>query len=428
MATRGERTGVRWYSGLTRYHWLVLAVAAAGWMFDTMDQWLYVLARQPAVADLLNKGTTDPMVARYSGIVQTWFIIGWATGGFLFGVIGDRLGRTRTMAITILMYAGFTGLSALAQNWQQLALLRFLTGLGIGGEFAAGAALVAETFPAHARPTALGIMQACSAIGNLMAAMIYRVVAPEFGWRWVFAIGFFPALLVFIIRLFVREPQRWEQARALGQHLGSLSELFGEPLWRRHTFIGVGLAAVGVVGFWGIGTWSPDLLTRAINPTGDPELRALVEERKAYAVMVQQVGAFFGMLGWAILAQHIGRRPTFALTFLLCLLIVPTTFFLTTSFERALLLYPLLGLFTTSLFAGYAVYFPELFPTRLRATGIGFCYNVARYLAAAAPYTFGMLTARFSIEWAATLLSGVFLLGLLILLAAPETKDNPLPA
>ena len=423
-----QQTAVRWYRGLTGYHWLVLAVAAAGWMFDTMDQWLYVLARQPAVAELLGKSPSDPEVTRYSGIVQTWFILGWATGGFLFGIIGDRLGRTRTMAITILMYAGFTGLSAFAQSWQQLALLRFLTGLGIGGEFAAGAALVAETFPAHARPTALGIMQACSAIGNLMAAVINLLVAPVYGWRWVFAIGFFPALLVFVIRLFVREPQRWEQARATGQHLGSLRELFGDPLWRKHTLIGVGLAAVGVVGFWGIGTWSPDLLARAINPMGDPALRPLVEERKSYAVMVQQVGAFFGMLGWAVLAQHIGRRPTFALNFLFCLVIVPATFFLTTSFERALMLYPLLGFFTTALFAGYAVYFPELFPTRLRATGVGFCYNVARYLAAAAPYTFGALTARSSIEWAATILSLIFLLGLLLLLVAPETKDKPLPA
>ncbi len=428
MALHNGSKRLRWYSGLTGYHWLVLSVAAAGWMFDTMDQWLYVLARQPAVADLLNTSPSDPRVAHYSGIVQAWFVIGWATGGFLFGIIGDRLGRTRTMALTILMYAGFTGLSALAQSWQQLALLRFLTGLGIGGEFAAGAALVAETFPAHARPTALGIMQACSAIGNLMAAILYRLVGPEYGWRWVFAIGFLPALLVFVIRLFVREPQRWEQARASGQPLGALSELFGDRLWRRHVLIGIGLGAVGVVGFWGIGTWSPDLLARALNPAGDPALRPLVEEQKSYAVMVQQVGAFFGMLGWAMLAQRIGRRPTFALTFFMCLLIVPATFFLTTSFARAMLLYPLLGFFTTALFAGYAVYFPELFPTRLRATGVGFCYNVARYLAAAAPYTFGLLTAHFSIQWAATLLSGVFLLGLMILLLAPETKDQPLPA
>ncbi len=427
MLVPQESAPTRWYHGLTGYHWLVLTVASLGWMFDTMDQWLYVLARQPAITELLGPDATPQDVAHYSGIVQSIFIIGWATGGFLFGIIGDRLGRTRTMAITVLMYAGFTGLSAFAQTWEQFAVLRFLVGLGIGGEFAAGAALVAETFPAHARPTALGIMQASSAIGNLMAAVIFRLVAPDYGWRWVFAIGFFPAILVFVIRLFVREPERWQEARKLGEKLGAFAELFTDRRWRHHTLVGVGLAAIGVIGFWGIGTWSPDLLKQALNPANDPALNPLVEERKAYAVMMQQVGAFFGMLGWAYLAQKIGRRPTFALTFTACLIVVPATFFLTTSFERALVMYPLLGFFTTSLFAGYAVYFPELFPTRLRATGVGFCYNVARYLAAAAPFTFGVLTAQFSIQMAATILSGVFLLGYLILLFAPETKGKPLP-
>ncbi len=427
MAVHPESAPTRWYHGLTGYHWLVLIVASLGWLFDTMDQWLYVLARQPAMEELLGPNATPQQVAHYSGIVQSIFIIGWATGGFLFGIIGDRLGRTRTMAITVLMYAGFTGLSAFAQTWEQFALLRFLVGLGIGGEFAAGAALVAETFPAHARPTALGIMQASSAIGNLMAAVIFRFVAPEYGWRWVFVIGFFPALLVFVIRLFVREPERWQEARKLGEKLGAFAELFRDPRLRRHTLVGVGLAAIGVIGFWGIGTWSPELLKQALNPTNDPALNPLVDERKAYAVMMQQVGAFFGMLGWAYLAQKIGRRPTFALTFTACLIVVPATFFLTTSFERALIMYPLLGFFTTSLFAGYAVYFPELFPTRLRATGIGFCYNVARYLAAAAPYTFGVLSAQFTIQWAATILSVVFALGYLLLLFAPETKGKPLP-
>lgn len=429
MSVAPEARPKRWYHGLTGYHWLVLTVAALGWLFDTMDQWLYVLARQPAMTELLGPNTPKEQVAYYSGIVQMIFIAGWATGGFLFGIIGDKLGRTRTMMITVLMYAGFTGLSALTQTWEQFAILRFLVGLGVGGEFAAGAALVAESFPAHARPTALGIMQACSAIGNLLAAVIYLLVGanPHLGWRWAFAVGFFPALLVFVIRLFVREPESWHRARALGEKLGSFAELFRDPRWRYHTLIGVGLAAVGVIGFWGIGTWSPELLKQAINPQGDPALNPLVEERKTYAVMMQQVGAFFGMLGWAFLAQRIGRRPTFALTFIACLIVVPATFFLTTSFERALLLYPLLGFFTTSLFAGYAVYFPELFPTRLRATGVGFCYNVARYIAIVGPYTFGLLTALYSIQWAATILSSVFLLGLVILLFAPETQGKPLP-
>lgn len=182
----------RWYHGLRGYHWLVLIVASSGWLFDTMDQWLYVSARRPAMAELLGPQATSADVSYYSGIVQSVFVISWATGGFLFGIVGDRLGRACTRALTILMYAGFTGLSAFAQSWEQFALLRFLVGIGVGGEFAAGAALFAETFPAHACPTALGLMQASSAIGNLMATVIFRFVAPEWGWRWVFGIGFSP--------------------------------------------------------------------------------------------------------------------------------------------------------------------------------------------------------------------------------------------
>ncbi|MFA0749180.1 MFS transporter [Fervidibacter sp.] len=172
----GQEQRVRWYEGLTGYHWLVLTVAALGWAFDTMDQWLYVLARQPAMAELLRAAPEDPQVAHYAGIVQAIFLFGWATGGFLFGIVGDKWGRTRTMIVTILLYAGFTGLIALTQNWYQFAVCRFLVGLGVGGEFASGAALVAEVFPPHARPMALGIMQASSAIGNMTAGFINLTV------------------------------------------------------------------------------------------------------------------------------------------------------------------------------------------------------------------------------------------------------------
>lgn len=420
-----------WHHGLTGYHFLVLIAAALGWMFDTMDQWLYVLARQPALRELLGSGAGDQAVGYYSGIVQACFIFGWATGGFLFGMIGDRWGRTRTMIVTVLIYAGFTGLSGLARTWEQFALLRFLTGLGIGGEFAAGAALIAEVFPAHARPTALGLMQAASAIGNITAGLIYLTIAPILGWRWVFGLGILPAGLVILIRLFVREPERWQRARQIAregrQALGSIPELFSARDLRHHTLVGVALAAVGVIGFWGISTWSPDLLRQVLNPDNLPERRSWVDRQVSFSIMAQNAGAFFGILSWAWLAQRIGRRPTFALTFLACALVVPATFHLTHSFLHALLLFPLMGFVTTSLFGGYAVYFPELFPTRLRATGTGFCYNVARYLAAGAPYVFGTLRAQYSIPMAGTLVSSVFLLGLLILRAAPETWNKPLP-
>jgi MFS family permease len=425
----------RWTEGLTGYHYLVLVVASLGWLFDTMDQWLYVLARQPALQDLLGAAATGEDVARYSGYVQAIFILGWATGGFFFGIIGDRLGRTVTMAITVLMYAVFTGLSGLATSWEWFAVFRFLTGLGIGGEFAAGAALVAEVFPNHARPTALGIMQACSAMGNVLAGLIsltvFTYVPAEDSWRWIFFAGFIPALLVFAIRMFVKEPDKWHQARAEAKkgdiQLGSIGNLFTDPTLRRHTIVGVSLAAVGVIGFWGIGTFSPDLLRGAINPDNLPELRDAGNKGASIAVMAQNAGAFFGILAWAWLAQRIGRKPTFALSFIACAVVVPITFHMTDSYMKALMLFPIMGFFTTSLFGGYAVYFPELFPTRLRATGTGFCYNVARYISIAGPSAFGALRAEVGIAWAATIVSIVFLLGLLALPFAPETKDKPLP-
>ncbi|MCS7252557.1 MAG: MFS transporter [Armatimonadota bacterium] len=431
---KGESlSGERWYEGLTGYHFLVLVVASLGWAFDTMDQWLFVLTRQPALASLLNAAPGDPIVAKYTGIVQAIFIFGWATGGFLFGIVGDKIGRTRAMMITILLYAGFTGITALSQTWWDFAIYRFLCGLGVGGEFAAGAALVAEVFPERSRAAALGIMQASSALGNILAGLINLTIgaSPVLGWRYVYAVGFFPALLVFIIRLFIREPERWERAKVVAasgvERLGNFAELFSDRRWRRNTIVGVSLVTVGVIGFWGIGTWSPDLLRSVLNPQNLAELKAPTERAVSIAIMMQNAGAFFGILAWAWLAERIGRRGAFACSFLLCLVVVPLTFQSVNSFSDALLLFPLMGFFTTSLFGGYAVYFPELYPTRLRATGTGFCYNVARYLAIAGPYTFGHLRAAYGIRAAGSILSLVFLLGLFVLPAAPETKGKPLP-
>ncbi|MCL4217126.1 MAG: MFS transporter [Candidatus Hydrogenedentes bacterium] len=431
---------MKWYQGLTGYHWLVLVVAALGWTFDTMDQWLYVLARTPAIKELLGAGATPEMVAKYAANMNGVFIFGWATGGFVFGMIGDRLGRTTTMALTVLIYAVFTAASGLSTSWQMFAIFRFLTGLGIGGEFAAGAALIAEVFPDHARAAALGIMQACSAVGNVAAGVIGLIVASSggieatgegiSGWRILFFVGLAPALLVFVIRLFIKEPDKWHHAQAEaakgGIQLGAITNLFTDPVLRRNTLVGVGLAAVGVIGFWGIGTFSPDLVRASISQSQmDPQKAASV------GIIVQNSGAFFGILAWAWLAQRVGRKIAFGVTFGACFVIVPATFHIVLasgSYTAVLILFPIMGFFTTALFGGYAVYFPELFPTRLRATGTGFCYNVARYVAIGGPWLFGVLTARFDIAMAATLVSFVFLLGLFVVLPfARETKGQPLP-
>ncbi|MBI5093704.1 MAG: MFS transporter [Candidatus Hydrogenedentes bacterium] len=419
--------------GLTPYHYVVLLVACLGWAFDTMDQWLYVQAKTPAISELLKLGPTDPLTKEWVGTAQMWMMIGWATGGLFFGMVGDRLGRTRTMGLTILIYAGCTGLCGLARTPLEFTILRFMTGLGIGGEFAAGASLVAETFPAHSRATALGIVQALSAVGNIGAGMIWYVMGATAGWRWVFAVGALPALLLFVIFLFIREPEAWVESRQRireGKEKRSkvpVLDLFREPILRHHTFVGVGLAAVGVIGFWGISTWSAELIRGVLNPQNLPELAKEVEQKMSICMMAQNAGGFFGVLAFSWLAQFSGRRISFVVGLAGSAIVVPATFYLTKSFATALIFFPMMGFILLMLFGGYAIYFPEMFPTRLRATGTGFCYNVARYVSAFAPYLFGRLSANYGIQMAALLVSAVFVLGLFIMPFAPETKDKPLP-
>ena len=205
-------TEPKWYQELTPYQWRVLLCACLGWALDIMDGYLYAIILFPAMSDLL--GTTESaVIGLYGGIVLSIFMIGWALGGLIFGPIADRYGRAKTMAITILIYASFTGLCGIAGSWQELALYRFLTGIGIGGEWAAGAALIAETWPAKSRAKAAGIMQASGGIGFFLATALYLFIGP-YGWRWVFALGVLPALVAFYIRRSLEEPQRWTRAKA----------------------------------------------------------------------------------------------------------------------------------------------------------------------------------------------------------------------
>ncbi len=324
-------------------------------------------------------------------------------------------------------------MSGLTQTPSQFVLLRFLTGLGIGGEFAAGAALVAETFPAHARATALGIVQAVSVLGNVLAGIIYYIVGanPDLGWRWVLLIGLAPIFLIIIIFLFIHEPDAWKESRAKARagtgQLGSIFGLFSTPELRRNTIIGVLLGMVGVIGFWGIGTWSAELVRSVLNPDNLPALAASTDRKMSLCIMAQNVGGFFGVMGFSYIAQRFGRRQAFLISLIACAIVVPATFHFTPSFLTAIILFPLMGLFLLTIFGGYAIYFPELFPTRLRATGTGFCYNVSRYLAAAAPFLFGQLSATCGVQMAALFVSSFFILGMLVLPFAPETKGKPLP-
>ena len=491
--------GGAWYSTMTRYHWFVLIVAALGWLFDCLDQMLFTLARPKAMQELLNVAPTDPLVGEWGGYATCIFILGWATGGLVFGALGDRIGRAKTMIITILVYSACTGLSSLSVSVWDFSLYRFLTGLGVGGEFAVGVALVAEVMPDQARPRALSLLQALSAIGNISAALIgaglSSVEAPlaEQGistWRIMFVIGALPALLALVIRRRLKEPERWqhieEDAEAKTKR-GSYRALFSDPRWRKEALTGLFLAIPGVIGLWGIGFFSGDLTRvvfrmgvatehyeQALAATEDDDRKATLnklftwekeltpmDDRSALSeqeaaiereingkisadltfwqsltLLMQQIGAAAGMYTFGWLAQKHGRKPAFLIAYICSM---GTTFlvFWKLSGPQDFWMLPLMGFFQLSLFALYAIYFPEIFPTYLRSTGTSFCYNVGRYVAAFGPIVFGLLTSRVftgenypaPLNWryAGMTMSSVFVIGIITLLFARETKDQPLP-
>ncbi|MCA9152876.1 MAG: MFS transporter, partial [Planctomycetales bacterium] len=265
-----------WYRELTRYHWFVLTVAALGWIFDCLDQQLFVLARPAAMIELVPEtaelaGDALKAARSHAGAVATAvFLAGWATGGVFFGMLGDRIGRAKTMLITILLYSAFTGLSSLSTGVWDFSFYRFLTGLGVGGEFAVGVALVAEVMPNRARPYTLAMLQALSALGNISAALINMGlgIAEEQGlvdspWRKMFLIGALPALLAVVVRIGLKEPEQWQKAShegAMAKKLGSYGQLFENATLRRHALLGLMLACSGVIGLWGVGFFAPDLI------------------------------------------------------------------------------------------------------------------------------------------------------------------------
>src|SRR4051812_4967057 len=435
-----------WWRELNRYHWFVLVVAALGWMFDCLDQQLFTMARGPAMKALLKAGQNPDA---YAGYATSIFLIGWASGGLLFGVLGDRIGRAKTMVMTILVYSACTGLSALSQTFWDFVFYRFITGFGVGGEFAVGVALIAEVMPSRARPYALSMLQALSAIGNVTAAgigMLFGQLEANGtfkagqSWRWMFLVGALPALLAVLIQRKLKEPESWVAAKASGKvRLGSYSALFSDPRWRRNAIIGVLLAFSGVVGLWGIGFFTVDLIRSVLRKTFTAQ--GFTPEQVAgkagfwagVTLMMINVGAFFGMNAFGAITQKIGRRPTFAIAFLLAMLSTAMVFWNLKDFSQIFWMVPIMGFCQLSLFAGYAIYFPELFPTNLRSTGTSFCYNVGRFAAALGPAALGLLTSQVyashpePMRPAGVTMCAIFLLGLCVLPFAPETMNKPLP-
>jgi MFS family permease len=439
-----------WSRTLTRYHWFVLIICTLGWMFDTMDQQLFNIARRPAMRALV----AEDAITEYSGFATTIFLIGWGAGGIGFGVLGDLIGRAKSMVLTILLYSLFTGLSALSWDFWSFGAFRFLTGLGVGGQFAVGVSLVAEEMPERARPFALGLLQALSAVGNISAALagislafVVRAGWLQESWRIMFLIGTVPALLVLPIMGRLREPEKWRKLaaeRTMRERLGAYgAELFHEPRWLKNALVGLVLASSGIIGLWAIGFFSIDLQRAIFRARLESEGLSGADvtfQEDFWASMTSvtlNLGAFFGIYSYSRVSHHLGRRPTFAIAFVLALVSTAFVFWKFNSIGDIFWMIPIMGFCQLALFGGYAIYFPELFPTRLRSSGTSFCYNGARFVAAAAPSALGLLQRHFverfegdrllAFRYAGIVMCAIFLVGLAVLPFAPETRGKPLP-
>jgi MFS family permease len=416
-----------WWRDIERYQWTVLLMTWLGFLFDLMDSTLYTMVMGPALGELLGADASVQNIGWYGGLIFSVFLVGWALGGIVFGVAADYLGRKRTLMLTILIYALFTGLAATAGSWWELGVYRFLTGLGVGGEWAAGAALLAETWPERARAKGAAMLQTSAGMGYFAAAFIY-LLAGGIGWRLVFLVGAFPALLVFVIRKRMTESERWVAERcgaATGRRF-TLVEIFGRDL-RRDTIVGSMLASVANFGFWGVSAWVPALIQNRI--AADPSLTqgASVSSYVSYAVMILTLGSLPGYAGVAVLADRVGRKAAFLVFYVGAAVSAPLIFLGPWTLAQMLLGLPLLGFFTLGIYAGFPIYLPELFPTRLRTTGAGFCFNIGRVVSAAGPFLTGvMVLYTGSFEYAISVLSLVYLLGPVTLIFARETRGRHL--
>jgi len=414
----------KWYSGVTRYQWLVLLVASLGWVFDAFEGQLFNLTRGAMLSEILGVQPGDPEAKKWGDIFLGIFLAGGTFGGLLFGSLGDKIGRQPVMVLTILFYSVFSGLTYFATELWHVGVLRFFVAMGVGGEWAVAAALVAEIFPKHARTHAGGIFHATGVLGTWLAALTAMEVANE--WRIAYLVGILPALLTVWVRSSIKEPDSWHDAKSSGKPMGSFAELFGDPRWRSRALLGMSLSAVGLGTFWGVCVATQDLTRELLLSLAIQPAEADKSSKFAYGI-IQVIGAGIGQLSFGPLCARLGRKRTFAIMHLLSFLMVLAVCYLPQNYSQMLILLPLFGFVTLSIHAGYAIYFPELFPNHLRSTGASFCFNAGRLLAAPMLFLSAYIKTLTTLPNAVALMGCLFLLGMFILSFLPETKDTDLP-
>ncbi len=475
MSSNSDNENTKWYHGISRYQWLVLLIASLGWVFDIFEGQIFVASMRDAMPQLLGVDSADhPEVGIWSNYSFASFLLGGAFGGVLFGVMSDRIGRSRTLIFTILFYSIFTSLTALATEAWHMVILRFLVAMGVGGEWAVASAMVAEVMPQRSRSVMSSIFHASSVFGTLLAAAVgyFILSAKPWGdstWKLGFLIGLLPALLTLWIRWKLHEPEKWKNAQQIAkkdgsQATGRLSEIF-RPEYIRGTIIGVTLATIGLVTFWGCHIYGKNALMRkaqvralTIENTSlvapkkkgaesDEDYKKLrenwkisrqsalekhsknIKQAEMLSMTLNTIGGGLGLVLFGAISNRLGRRGAFVLyhagAFIMALVMFKVLIPQGASETTLAVALPIFGFLTLGMHAGYAVYFPELYPTRLRGSGTGFCFNMGRI--GSALYLFIVAKIGWQPDQAALYMAPVFAVGIAIAWVAPETRDQELP-
>ncbi|WP_199488722.1 MFS transporter [Tardiphaga sp. OK245] len=406
-------SGGRWYVGATKAQWQTFWSSYLGWALDIMDLLLFAMLLSHISAELGMDRSTAGMIASAS-------LVATAVGGLVFGFLADRIGRTRSMVLSILCYSIGTLLCGLSQSVTQLLLFRIVVGLGVGGEWSAGAALITETWPAHHRGKVMAWVQSAFASGYALAALVSAIFLPLVGWRGVFFFGIAPAMLAFWIRRHTPEPEIWKQQSERLSIGATFRMLFGEH--GRSTLVGFAFTSAAMCGYWGLFTWIPTWLATPV-ANGGPGLDLV---KSTTWIIVMQVGAALGFVSFGYVADWLGRKAAFILYFMLSALAVP--FYTQMTTPTALLIFgPIVAFVGTGFYSGFAPTFAELFPTNVRATAQGFIYNSGRAVSALAPAAVGFLATSFGLGGALACTAGFYVLaGLIVLFFLRETKGAAL--
>jgi len=386
-----------------------LVAASLGWLLDAFDVMLYALILTAVVKDLELSLATGGQLASLT-------LAASALGGLVFGVVADKWGRTRALSLSILLYSAFTFACGLAQNVWQLAIFRFLLGLGMGGEWASGATLVSETWPEKHRGKALGIMQSCWAIGYAAAAIVVALVLPNYGWRAVFFVGIIPALFTLWIRRNLDEPDMWTRS-VRAERRDRPSGLSGVPMG-----IVVALTlmnAATMFAWWGLNLWVPSYLSLPTEQGGI----GLSTTTMSMFIVAMQVGMWLGYVTFGFISDKFGRKPTYV-TYLVLAAALVWAYGSTREPMFLLALGPFVAFFGTGYFSGFGAVASELFPTAIRATALGVTYNSGRLLSAAAPFVIGTLAQQQGFGMAFSITAVAFLVAAMLWLGIPETRGR----